>query len=54
MGVPIAVAGLGRRRHRSQDRGRLLGVERGAAFSAEIIGSPELDQMTAVAPYYFS
>jgi hypothetical protein len=35
----------------SQDRLRLVFVERGAASSAEIVGGPELDKMAMVTPH---
>jgi hypothetical protein len=37
-----------------QDRLRLILVQRGAAFSTEIVGGPELDEMAMVAAYYFT
>jgi len=52
MSMAVAVRGLGLRRR--QHHGRLFGIQRGAAFSAKVGGGPELNQVTAVAPYYFS
>jgi hypothetical protein len=36
-----------------QDRLGLILVQRGAAFSAKIVGGPKLDEMTMVATYHF-
>ena len=49
----MAVRGRFDRRLDIQDRLRLILVQRGTAFSAKIVGGPELDEMTMVATYHF-
>lgn len=43
-----------RRGLRGQNRLRLILVERGTAFSAKIVGGPELDKMAMVTSHYFT
>jgi hypothetical protein len=52
MGV-VAVCGRLDRDLDFQDRLGLILVQRSAAFSAKIVGGPELDEMTMVATYHF-
>src|SRR5215472_18858213 len=49
----IAIGGCLIGRRRGQNRLRLIFVQRGTAFSAKIVGGPELDQMTVVTSNHF-
>ena len=49
----MAVRGRLNRRLDLKDRLRYVFIERGTAFSAKIVGGPELDKMAMVATYHF-